>query len=92
MLVDAEREVTQDVLVEAQRALELDHRLGRGGDVHEREMRLAVLLDAVRQGLQAPGLDLGDRAAERRDLRLQRSVSVSTCCCVTSWRARKICS
>ena len=53
-----------------ERALELDHRLGGRGDVQQREMRLAVLLDAERERLQAPGLDLGDRAAERGDLRL----------------------
>jgi hypothetical protein len=36
----------------------------RGGfDVHEREMRLAVLLDPVGEGFDAPHLGLGHRAA-----------------------------
>ncbi len=68
VLVDPNREKAEDVLVEAQCALELDDRLGRRGDVEQREMRLAVLLDAERERLQPPGLDLGDGAAERGDL------------------------
>ena len=46
MLVDANGEITQDVLVEAQEALDFDHRLGGSGDVQHREVGLAVLLDA----------------------------------------------
>ncbi len=68
MLVDANGEIADDVLVDAQQALDLGHRRGGGGDVHEREVRLAVLLDAEGERLQAPRLDLGDRAAEGGDL------------------------
>jgi hypothetical protein len=70
MLVDADGEVADDVLVDAQEALDLDHRLGGAGDVEKREVRLAVLLDAERERLQSPRLDLGDRAAERGDFLL----------------------
>src|SRR5580704_287558 len=69
MFVDPYGEVTDYLLVDAQEALDLDHRLGRRGDVKQCEVRLAVLLDAVRKRLNSPRLDLGDRAAERGDLR-----------------------
>src|SRR5580700_7283949 len=69
MFVDPYGEVTDYLLVDAQEALDLDHRLGRRGDVKQCEVRLAVLLDAVRKRLHSPRLDLGDRAAERSDLR-----------------------
>src|SRR4029077_247062 len=70
MLVNAYGEIADDVLIEAQQALDLDHRLGRRGNVQEREMSLAVLLDTEGKGLQTPRLDLGDGAAEGGDLGL----------------------
>src|ERR1700733_7297831 len=70
MLIDAYGEIADDVLIEAEQALDLDHRLGRGGNVQEREMSLAVLLDAEGKRLQTPRLDLGDGAAQRGDLGL----------------------
>src|ERR1700727_526160 len=70
MLIDAYGEIADDVLIEAQQALDLDHRLGRRGNVQEREMSLAVLLDAEGKRLQTPRLDLGDGAAEGGDLGL----------------------
>src|SRR6516165_10624038 len=70
MLVNADGEIADDVLVDAQQPLDLDDRLGGRGDVQQREVRLAVLLDAEGKRLHPPRLDLGDRAAERGDLRL----------------------
>src|SRR5262249_37480161 len=48
-------------------ALDLDHGGRRGVDIHQREVRLAVLAHAVGQGLDAPVLGLGDLAAEPLD-------------------------
>ena len=70
MLVDADGEIADDVLVDAQEALDLDHRLGGRGDVQQREVGLAVLLDAEGKRLQTPRLNLGDGAAEGGDLGL----------------------
>src|SRR6202453_5284322 len=70
MLVDTYGEIADNVFIEAQQALDLNHRLGRRGNVQKREMSLAVLLDAEGKRLQAPRLNLGDGAAERSDLRL----------------------
>src|SRR6516165_7145920 len=70
MLVNTDGEIADDVLVDAQQPLDLDDRLRGPGDVQQREVRLAVLLDAEGKRLQSPRLDLGDRAAERGDLRL----------------------
>src|SRR4029077_972719 len=70
MLVDAYGEIADDVLIEAQQALDLDHRRGRRRNVQEREMSLAVLLDAEGKRLQTPRLDLGDGAAEGGNLGL----------------------
>ena len=67
MLVDADGEEADDVFVEALLPLDLGDRGGRRIDVEEREVRLAVLLDAVGEGLQAPRLDLGDLAAGALD-------------------------
>ena len=61
--VDTHRHVAQDVLVEAQAALEFAERLCRGIDVHEDIMALAVLLDAVGQRFQSPDLGLGHLSA-----------------------------
>ncbi len=70
MLVDANGEIADDVLVDAEQTLDLDHRLGGRGDVQQGEVGLAVLLDAEGKRLEAPGLDLADRAPQRGDLRL----------------------
>ncbi len=74
MRLDLDRERAQDVLVEAHLALHLLDGRRRGIDVHEREVRLAVLLDAVGQGLQTPVLRpahgaavLGDHGRVRFD-------------------------
>jgi len=63
VLVDAQRQETQHVFVEGFLTLQLLDRRSRGGDVQQSEMGLAILVDAIRQGLQAPRLDLGDGAA-----------------------------
>src|SRR5208337_662313 len=49
--LDAQRQYAQNVLVEALLALHFGDRRRRGVDVHQREMRLAVLLDPVGEGL-----------------------------------------
>ena len=71
MLVDADGEEADDVLVDIGLTLELGDR-GRGRvDVEHHVMRLAVLGDAVSEAAQAPGFGLGDRPdrdrAPRRD-------------------------
>ena len=63
-LVDAGRQVADDVLVEVHLALHFLDRVGGRVDVHENVMPLAVLLDPVGHGAQAPGLLLGHRTAE----------------------------
>lgn len=63
VLLDADGHVAQDVFVEAHLTLHLFHGGSRGVDVDERVIRLAILLDAVRQGLQTPVLNLADLAA-----------------------------
>jgi hypothetical protein len=40
---------------------------GGSVDVHQREMRLAVLLDPIGEGLDAPIFDLADGSAQRGD-------------------------
>ena len=55
-------------------ALHLGDGRRRGVDVHQREVRLAVLADAVGEGLQAPVFDLGDLAAALLDDPLNCSV------------------
>ena len=49
--LDAQRDEADDIFVEAELPLELDDRRRRRIDVHEREIRLAVLLDAEREGI-----------------------------------------
>ena len=66
-LVHAQRQEAHDLLVDRHLALHLGQRGGRGGDVHQRVMRLAVLADAVGQRLHAPVLDLSDGAAVAGD-------------------------
>ena len=61
--LDADGHEAEDVLVDAHLALHLGDRRRRGVEVEEREMRLAVLLDAVGEGLDAPHLGLLDLAA-----------------------------
>ena len=64
--------------------LHLVDRGRRGVDVEQREMRLAVLVDAVGEGLDAPIFDLADLAAKRSMTPLNCSVNASTCWAVTS--------
>src|SRR5690348_7650520 len=66
-LFDADGEIAQHVLREALLALDLGQRSGRRLDVEQRDVRLAVLADAVGEGLQPPVLVLGDLAAEAAD-------------------------
>ena len=63
MGVDADGHEADDVLVEAHLALHLLDGRRRGVDVHQRVIGLAVLVDAIGQGLQTPVLDLRDLAA-----------------------------
>ena len=72
VLVDAHGDEADHVFVEAELTLELDDRRRRRVDVHQREIGLAVLLDAEGEGFQAPGFDLGDRAAVGGDEGLER--------------------
>src|SRR5262245_24535549 len=67
VLVDAHREIAQDILVEALLALDLGQRRGRRIDVHEGEMRLAILAQAVAQRFEAPVFGLAERAAHLFD-------------------------
>ena len=60
MRFGADGDEAQHVLVEAELTLELGDRGRRRVDVDEGEVRLAVLLDAVRERLDAPVLDLGE--------------------------------
>jgi len=63
MLVHADGEEADHVLIDVRLAFELGN--GRGGriDVEHHEMRLAVLRDAVGEGLEAPGFGLDDLPA-----------------------------
>src|SRR3546814_12209509 len=60
---DAHRQIADDVVAEAQVALQLVHRRRRGVDAQHDVVALAVLLDAVGQGAQTHVLG---RSAERR--------------------------
>src|SRR3546814_20113545 len=51
---DAHRQIADDVVAEAQVALQLVHRRRRGVDAQHDVVALAVLLDAVGQGAQTP--------------------------------------
>src|SRR5699024_7816768 len=58
---------TQDVFRQTHLTLHLVESSRRSGDVHERVVRLAVLVDAVGEGLQSPVLDPAYGAAMRFD-------------------------
>src|SRR4051812_1779113 len=62
-LVDAHRHEAQDVFIDAHLALHLGDGRGRGVDVEQAVVGLAVLLDAVAEGLEAPIFVLGHLAA-----------------------------
>src|SRR5262245_45495933 len=61
--LDANREKAEHVAGQAHAALHLGDGGGRRVDVHERIVRLAVLLDLEGEALEAPILGLGDPAA-----------------------------
>jgi len=61
-LLDPDGHEAQHVLGDLHLALHLGDGGRRGVDVEEREMRLAVLLDPVGEGLHAPHLDLLETA------------------------------
>src|SRR6185369_2742135 len=63
MLIDADGEEADDVLVDVRLALELGDGRGRGVEVEGDVMRLAVLGDAIGEGAKAPGLGLDDLPA-----------------------------
>ena len=63
MRIDADRHVAKNVFVDAHLALHLVHGSSRCVDVHERVVSLAVLLDAVGEGLEAPVFYAPDLAA-----------------------------
>src|SRR5271155_382343 len=65
--VNPDREVAQNVFVEALQPFDLVDRRRRGVDVHQREMRFAVLAQPVGEGLHPPVFGLLDRAAEPLD-------------------------
>ena len=63
MLVDADGEEADHVLVDVRLALQLGDRRRRGVEVQRDVMRLAVLGDPVGEAAQAPGLGLHDLPA-----------------------------
>ena len=63
MLLDLDGHEAQHVFGEAHLALHLVERGRRAVQVHQRVVGLAVLLDAVGEGLQSPVLDPADGAA-----------------------------
>jgi hypothetical protein len=67
MGVDLERHVADDVLVDLGLALQLRDDRGRGLEVEQHVMRLAVLLDPVGEVAKTPGLRLDDAPAIFRD-------------------------
>src|SRR4029077_2827203 len=67
MLVDPDGQKADDVSGEAQLMLKLGHGVGRRVDVHQREMRLAVLLDAEGEALEPPIFGLADGPAATFD-------------------------
>ncbi|VTZ65705.1 conserved hypothetical protein [Sinorhizobium medicae] len=67
VLVDGDRHVAQDVFVDAHLTLDFVDGRCRRIDVHENVVGLAVLLDAIGEGLQAPVLDAANFAAVRFD-------------------------
>ena len=67
MGVDADGEIAQDIFVEPLLALDLGEGRGRRVDVEQRHVRLAVLADAVGEGLHPPIFGLGDLPAHLLD-------------------------
>ena len=67
MLFDAHGDVAQDFFVQALLPLDLVECGGRRIDVQQREMRLAILAQAIGERLHAPLFDLGDLAAHLFD-------------------------
>jgi hypothetical protein len=63
VLLDGKRHVAKNVFVDAHLAFHLVHGSCRCVDVHKGVMRLAVLLDAVCEGLEAPVFYAPDFAA-----------------------------
>src|SRR5205085_7235655 len=63
VLVDADGDEADDVGREAHAALHLRNRRRRCVEVHERVVRLAVLLDVERDGLETPIFCFADLAA-----------------------------
>jgi len=63
MLFNSDRHVTQDVFADAHLAFHFLDRSGRRIDVHQGVMSLAVLLDAIGEGLEAPVFDTPDFTA-----------------------------
>src|SRR5262245_32354374 len=59
VLLDPHREVAQHVLVQPLLPLDFGERRGRGVHIHQGEMRLAVLAQAIAQRLEAPILAIG---------------------------------
>src|SRR5690606_31836197 len=62
MGLDADRQVTDHVLVDAALTLKLGDDFARAFDVEQHEVRLAVAVNLVGEVLEAPGLGLGDLA------------------------------
>src|SRR5205085_8961408 len=67
VLFDADGEVANDVFGDPLLPLDLGDRGGGRIDVHQHEMRFAILVHAVGEGAHAPVLGLGDLAAEPFD-------------------------
>ena len=67
MRLDADGEVAQHVFVEPFLALDLVEGCRRRIDIEQRHVRLAVLADAVGEGLHPPIFGLGDLAARFGD-------------------------
>src|SRR5262249_39911695 len=63
VLLDADREIADDVFGDALLALDLGDRRRRRVDVEQHEVCLAVLVHAIGEGPHAPVLGLGDLAA-----------------------------
>src|SRR6478672_9999706 len=71
MLIDPDGQKANDVGGEAHLSLKLGHRGWRRVDVQQREMRLAVFLDAEGEALEAPIFGLADGSAATFDDRAE---------------------
>src|SRR5581483_8715776 len=67
VLLDPDGQVAQDLFIEPLQPLDLIDRRRWRVDVHQGEMRLAVLAQAVGERFDAPRFSLGDGAAEALD-------------------------